>query len=473
MDALEQGFQLDELRVDPQAGEVSGPGGRARLDRKVMDVLVFMARHAGHVVTREELHTALWPGAVVTDDAATRCFYELRRQLSRAGGHDRYRALVETLPKRGYRLNGTVTALAPAIVVTPVEAPERRFPAWAMATAAAVVAALLVAAWWLIRTADTPPAEPAAVAKHSIAVLPFLDMSEAKDQGYFSDGVTEEILNRLSQADNLRVISRTSSFSMRDESLDVPEIAARLDVDYLLEGSVRRSGQQMRITAQLIDASTNTHLWSKTYDRGLVDLFAVQDEIAVSVASALQVSLAGDDLAERPPASVDAYERFLQGQFHYNRRSPGDIERAVQYYEQAVALDPAYARAWAALAGGYSILYADVRPNDHSLRDLQGEAARKAVDLDPTLAVAHARLAQYYFKTQQVAQGDIHMQRAIDLDPTIPWSSATSPARLRGAETSNRPCGCGAGSSRWIRCLRSAAETWPTCSTPTASWKTR
>ncbi len=142
-------------------------------------------------------------------------------------------------------------------------------------------------------------------------------MSEAKDQGYLADGVTEEILNHLAQAKNLRVISRTSSFALRDESLDVPEIADRLDVDYVLEGSVRRSGQQMRITAQLIDVATNAHVWSKTYDRALDDLFAVQDEIAASVASALQVALAGDDSAERPPASVDAYERYLQGQFHY------------------------------------------------------------------------------------------------------------------------------------------------------------
>ena len=192
---------------------------------------------------------------------------------------------------------------------------------------------------------------------YSIAVLPFLDMSAAKDQGYLSDGVTEEILNRLSQADNLRVIARTSSFSMRDEALDVPEIAARLGVEYVLEGSVRRSGEQMRITAQLIDVSTNAHVWSRTYDRRVDDLFAVQDEIAASVAAALQVSLTGNDSAERPPASVEAHERFLQGQFHYNRRSPGDIERAVQNYKQAVALDPDYARAWAALAGAYSLLY--------------------------------------------------------------------------------------------------------------------
>ena len=232
MDALEQGFQLDDLRVDPQTGEVAGPGGRARLDRKVMDVLVYMARHAGHVVTREELHTALWPGAVVTDDAATRCFYELRRQLSRAGGHDRYRALVETLPKRGYRLNGTVAAQAPAIADVAVEAQKRRFPAWTI-TATAAVVAILAGAWWVTRAVDTPAAEPAETGKTLDCRTALPRHERGEEQGYFSDGVTEEILNRLSQAENLRVVPHTSSFSMHDESLDVPEIAARLGVGLL------------------------------------------------------------------------------------------------------------------------------------------------------------------------------------------------------------------------------------------------
>ena len=120
-------------------------------------------------------------------------------------------------------------------------------------------------------------------------MLPFLDMSEGQDQGYLSDGVTEEILNHLSQSDSLRVVSRTSSFALRDEQLDVPQIAERLDVAYVLEGSVRKSGDRVRITAQLIDASTNSHLWSRTFDRSIDDLFAVQDEIAVAVATALDV----------------------------------------------------------------------------------------------------------------------------------------------------------------------------------------
>ena len=418
MDALEQGFRLEELRVDPQSGEVSGPGGIEKLDRKVMDVLMLMARHAGHVVTREELLAALWPGAVVTDDALTRCFYELRRRLSHAGGDESYRALVETHPKRGYRLNGTVVPLNPEPGVQP-PAPRKRLPTWAVATGAAVLLAI-IAALLFMQFRPAPPGGPSSASKRSIAVLPFLDMSAEKDQGYLSNGVTEEILNRLSQSENLVVIARTSSFSFEDESLDVPEIGKRLNVAYVLEGSVRKASDRLRITAQLIDVSTNAHAWSQTYDRAMDDIFAVQDEIAASVATALQVTLAGLDAGEPLPANVDAYERFLQGQLFYNRRAPGDIVRAVDYYKQAVALDPAYARAWAALAGGYSLLYAEEKPLVHSLRELQGEAARKAVELAPGLAVAHARLAQYYYHVQQADKGDEHMRTAAALDRDDP-----------------------------------------------------
>ena len=420
MSTLEKGFLLEGLRVMPPTGEVAGPGGVAKLDPKVMAVLVLMAENAGQVMLRDDLVARLWPHAVVGDDALTRCFYELRRQLAHAGGSERYRGLFETLPKRGYRLNGTVRpGVTPSAAISaPAPIPRRRGPAIAAAAVGLIVIAAAAVFYW---KSPGPGTNSSAVTKmYSIAVLPFLDMSAAKDQGYLSDGVTEEILNRLSQADNLRVIARTSSFSMRDQALDVPEIAARLGVEYVLEGSVRRSGEQMRITAQLIDVSTNAHVWSRTYDRKIEDLFAVQDEIAASVAAELQVSLSGQDTAERPPISVEAHERFLQGEMHYNRRSPGDIERAIQYYKQAVALDPGYARAWAALAGGYSLLYSEVNRNDPALRNLQGEAARKAVELNPHLAVAHARLAQYYFQVQQRAQGAVHLNKATALDPDDP-----------------------------------------------------
>jgi TolB-like protein/DNA-binding winged helix-turn-helix (wHTH) protein/Tfp pilus assembly protein PilF len=425
MTTLAQGFALDALQVEPLTGTVSGPGGREKLDPKVMDVLVFMAGHAGQVVLREDLLARLWPNAVVTDDAITRCFYELRRCLVRAGGNDHYRSLVETVPKRGYRLNATVQPLEPAAVPPAVPEPEpARVPARRgariMAAGSAAVLAMIAALLYLWRSPERLEAPVGAPEIRAIAVLPFLDMSAETDQGYFSDGVTEEILNRLSQAENLRVISRTSSFALRNANLDVPQIADRLGVDYVLEGSIRKAGGRVRITAQLIDVGTNAHAWSRTYDRSLDDVFAVQDEIAASVAGALQATLAGGRLERRGPASVEAYEAYLQGQFFYNRRADGDLERAVSYYETAVERDPGYARAWAALSGAYSLLIHHGKMPRQRGQSLQREAALRAVELDPNLAVAQNRLARYYFETGDRAKALEHNRIARALDPDDP-----------------------------------------------------
>ena len=441
MDALTQGFQLEGLQVAPLTGKISGPGGIARLDPKVMDVLVLMASHARQVVLREELVTRLWGHAVVTDDAVTRCFYELRRHLVQAGGHERYRDLVETVPKRGYRLNATVVPglpppeapVSPVVAVAPeppaATAPKRPWMPAAAVALVAIVAGLLL--WKSPEKADLPA--KAGPVTHSIAVLPFLDMSEAKDQHYLADGMTEEILNHLAQAENLRVIARTSTFALRDTKLDVTEIGKRLGVEYVLEGSVRRSGDRLRITAQLIDAASNSHAWSRTYDRTLDDLFAVQDDIAGSVASALQVELTGSAARAATQPGFEAYEQYLLGQANYYRRGPGDTERAIAYYRRAVEIDPQFARAWAALAGAYSLLN-DASPGDETHRERQGEAARRAVELDPGLAVAQARLAQYLGRSGQSELAGEHFEKALALDPNDPLvlGFSTSRAMARG-----------------------------------------
>ncbi|MGE0467319.1 MAG: winged helix-turn-helix domain-containing protein [Steroidobacteraceae bacterium] len=405
--APEQGFLLGTLRIDPPAGEVTGPGGREKLDPRVMDVLVMLAQHAGQVVLREDLLSKLWPDSAPTDDVLSRCIYELRRQLGRAADDEQLKAMIETVPKRGYRLNGEVKPISPE------SATPWGWMRWLLPTsAAAITAALLL--WFTVGRTPPASAEP-----ESIAVLPFVDMSEGQDHGYLADGISEEILNRLVQAENLRVISRTSSFAFRGEALEIRDIAAQLGVSHVLEGSVRRSGNDIRITAQLIAASDNSHVWSETFDREYGDLFTVQDEIAQAVTSALQVSLKRVD-ACCPAPKPEALEPFLQGQFFYNRRSPGDIERAVSYYEQAVAIDPQYATAWAALAGAYSLLMYDHGGSVERLRPLQGEAARKAVELAPGLAVAHARLGQYYYSVSDDLKGDEHFRKAQALDPDDP-----------------------------------------------------
>ena len=419
MDLCKQSFRLGDLRIEPRTGEVTGRGGREKLGPKVLAVLLVLAGRAGKVVTREELHAAVWPDAVVTDDALTRCFYELRRQLSRAGGDESYRELIETLPKRGYRLKAVVepTIEEPPAASGDVPAPSaaRRGRRRTFAASAAVALAAIGAALYLSRSPQIAAPSPEAASVHSIVVLPFLDMSPAKDQGYFADGMAEEILNRLAQSRDLRVIARTSSFALRDKTLNVPQIAARLDVGYVLEGSVRRSGERVRVTAQLIDASTNAHVWSETYDRSLGDILAVQDGIAAAVAAALNASLAGSKAAAAPPKAA-AYERYLHARFFYNRRGPGDLELMAQYLEEAVAIDPGFAKAWAELAGAYYLIgyeNPDAQVNWFSKR---GRAALKAVELHPELATAHLRLAQHYWQTGDPARGDEHWHKAVELD---------------------------------------------------------
>ena len=257
--ALEQGFQLGELRIDPKAGEAAGPGGREKLDPKVIDVLVMLAQNAREVVLREELLARLWPNVVVSDEVLSRCIYELRKQLSLAGGSEQYKDMIETVPKRGYRLNADV-----APIQSPAEArPANRSKPWLFSAAIGIIVAVVLAIVVSQRMTKAPALSPPAATKaDSIAVLPFVDMSEGKDQGYLADGISEEILNRLANAEGLRVIARTSSFSLRDPSLNVAQIARKLDVSHVLEGSIRRSGDHIRITTQLIWASNSSHLWS-------------------------------------------------------------------------------------------------------------------------------------------------------------------------------------------------------------------
>ncbi len=413
--SLEQGFQIGALRIDPRNGEAVGPGGREKLDPKVMGVLLMLAQHAGQIVPREDLMARLWPNVIVTDEVLSRCIYELRRQLTQAGGSERYKEMIETLPKRGYRVAGEITSFS---------SPAGARPKWRL-TAATIVAgtAILLAIFVSQRIDESPakhPASPVATAPNSIAVLPFVDMSAGKDQGYLADGISEEILNRLAKAENLRVIARTSSFSFRNRPLDIAEIAKQLNVTHVLEGSVRKSGEHVRITAQLITASNNSHVWSDTYDHGLSDLFAVQDEIATAVATALDIALSGGAQVAAAPANFEAYEKFAQGEFFYYRRAPGDIERSTRYYEEAVALDPRFARAWAALAGAYSYLAWETDPPNKEMQSKQGQAAQRAVELEPNLAQAHVRLAEYYAGIQDHEKSDEHRRKAQAVDPDGP-----------------------------------------------------
>jgi serine/threonine protein kinase len=255
---------------------------------------------------------------------------------------------------------------------------------------------------------------------HSIAVLPFVDMSESKDQEYFADGLSEELIDHLANSPDLKVIARASSFQFKGKNADVRSIAEKLGVVNLLEGSVRKLGGQMRITAQLVKASDGTHLWSQTYDRSVNDIFQVQDEIAARVTRALDAApnVNAAATADRPQ-NVEAYNLLLKGNFFFERNKNGDLDRAQREYQQALVRDPGYAQAWTSLAHVYFF-----RGYDHELSPKKAESKvletlRRALAINPNSAAAHCwlgRTYQAYDWDWENAQREL--ERAVSLDPT-------------------------------------------------------
>lgn len=304
---------------------------------------------------------------------------------------------------------------------------------------AAVLAALTAgAALYFARSQHAAaPVAPAALEK-SIAVLPFTDMSQAHDQEFFADGMAEQILDLLAKIPSLKVIARTSSFQFKGKPEDARVVGEKLGVATLLEGSVRKSGERLRITAQLIRTADGSHLWSEVYDREVRDVFRTQDEIADAVVGALKVSLLGGAPAQHPAptTNTEAYALYLQGLAHWQRYTVADSTRAREYFERATALDPNFAEAWAAMAGVYGdalVLGAAVylEPGTSfdgfaSLHDRIAGFARRAVAIDPKLANAHMALANLVFLDYDVAASRRELALAIESEPDNVGALGTS-----------------------------------------------
>jgi len=255
------------------------------------------------------------------------------------------------------------------------------------------------------------------IAEHSIAVLPFVNMSDEKSNEYFSDGISEELLNLLAKIPQLQVTARTSSFSFKGKEVAIPEIARTLHVAHVLEGSVRKAGNSVRITAQLIKAGTDTHLWSQTYDRKLDDIFKVQDEIAAAVVEQLKIKLLGAAPTAKP-VDGQAYALFLQARAVERQGSAEAFAQAIALYQQAVALDASDAAAWTGLAEVYCLQeYQYQRPADEATR-LAREALERALASDPGYAPAHAQLGWIaIFLDRDLAAAARHLEHALTLDP--------------------------------------------------------
>ena len=287
--------------------------------------------------------------------------------------------------------------------------------------------------WYFQRTSETtavtsppPPASAAVFATDaSIAVLPFVNMSADKDQEYFADGISEELLNLLAQVPELRVIARTSSFSFKGKDVDIAEIARRLNVANVLEGSVRKSGDKLRITAQLVRASDSSHLWSQTYDRQMADVFEVQDEIAASVVASVVSELKIKLLGTAPPTShvtdPQAYSLLLQARASFRQGTAEAVKRSITQFDQALAIDPGYAAAWADLANAYELEMTNGwRPIEEGNR-LARQAIERTLALDPDYVAAHAFLGWILIAHDLDYKAAVeHTERAMALEPTNP-----------------------------------------------------
>jgi serine/threonine protein kinase/Tfp pilus assembly protein PilF len=261
----------------------------------------------------------------------------------------------------------------------------------------------------------------AAPPRHSIAVLPFADMSPEKDQEYFCDGMAEEIISALTRVKGLRVASRTSAFRFRGSSQDTARIGEQLQVDSLLEGSVRKSGKRLRITVQLVHAKDGFELWSERYDRDIEDVFAVQDEIAVAVTDRLKARIGAGGLVQRHSTDIESYTLYLKGRYQWNQRSAESLRKSIGFFRQATARDPSYALAYVGMADSYGVLGYQEAASPTEVMPLAKAAARKALELDSSLAEAHASLAyanMHYDWNWTAAEAGY--RRALELNPEYP-----------------------------------------------------
>ena len=368
--ALEPAFALAGLEVRPASLEVLAGERREQLEPRIMQVLVALAGRRGEVVSRDELIQRCWGGRVVGDDSISRCIFRLRKLADSLGGFE-----IVTVPRVGFRLQvETVIASAtgPALVV----------------------------------------------AAHRLAVLPFDNLSADPELSYFSDGVAEEILNTLTRARDLEVISRGSSFQFRGSAKAVSRVAAELSATHLLDGSVRRGGVRVRISARLVECASDTTLWSERFDRELSDVFAVQEEIADAIVGSLKATLtpeAKETVARRGTDNPAAYDLYLMARHGYVAGDQGDphwAQAIIRLSQRATEIDPSYASAWALLATGQVA----ARYMDGEIEERGLAAADRALALDPGLAEAYAVKARILSDSGQHAAAAAEIQIALRQD---------------------------------------------------------
>jgi TolB-like protein/DNA-binding winged helix-turn-helix (wHTH) protein/Flp pilus assembly protein TadD len=413
---------------NPYSRELRREGMRIRLEGQPLAILEVLLERPGELVTREELQKRLWPEDTFVDfeHSLNAAVKRLRAGLNDSADQPRY---VETLARRGYRfvapVGGSVAdrESEKAVVVPPEPQAQAavgsgRRLLWLVVVAAVCVLGLAGWGWRLWRNRQATPALPPV---RSLVVLPLQNLSGDPTQEYLADGMTEELIGRLANIHGLRVISRTSAMHFKNTQLSVPEIAKTLGVDAIVEGSVIREGNQVRVHAQLIRGTSDEHIWAGEYQREYGSLLALQDEVARSIAERIEVSLTPEErqtLASTHPVDPEAHEDYLKGRYYFNQRTRDAMNKSIGFFQQAIAKDPKYALAYCGLADAYALLgFRGGFPSKDALSRAKA-AALKAIELDDTLAEPHASLA-FIAETHEWdwATAEREYKRALELNP--------------------------------------------------------
>lgn len=447
-------YLFDSFRLDTAEHQLLHDNVIVPLTPKVFEILVALVERRGHLVEKEELMKLVWADAFVEEANLARCVHTLRKALGENRHEHKY---IETVPKRGYRFvavvreieNGRSDAAMPGRAEaktlerddaptedlqpeTPprtddevddeVEAndfipPRRRRAASVFIIPLALIAAVLVGVYYFSRSpqgaADAPPI-------NSIAVLPFVNVGANPEVEYLSDGISESLINNLSQLPRLGVKARSSVFRYKGREVEPQRVGVELNVQAILNGRVVQRGDDLTLYLSLVDARNGNQLWGEGYNRKLIDLVSLQSEIARDVSDKLRQKLTGADerkLAKHYTQSTEAYQLYLKGRFHWNKRTPQDLQKSIEHFGQAIALDPNYAFAYTGLADSLALL-ANAGTQPHELRLKAREAALKALSLDDNLAEAHSALGQivvYY--DYDFDRAEREHKRAIELNP--------------------------------------------------------
>jgi TolB-like protein/DNA-binding winged helix-turn-helix (wHTH) protein/tetratricopeptide (TPR) repeat protein len=418
-------YEFGPFRLDPAERKLLRDNEIVTLTPKAFDTLLLLVRNSGHLLEKDELINMLWPETFVEEGSLSNNIFLLRKAL----GEDP--AFIETVPRRGYRFVGAVRqfpsgapthlenpaeAGAPGVVSVPSNA-RRAWPSHAALSIAAVtlLASLAAAAWFYGGARGGEKID-------SLAVLPFVNANADPNTEYLSDGITESLINSLSQLPNLKVMSRDSIFRYKGKETDAQTVGRELGVRAIFKGRVTQRGETLNISAELINAHDSSHIWGQQYDRKLADMVALREEIAREMASALRVRLTGAEekrLTKSYTANPEAYPDYLKGRYWLNKRTGEGFDKGIEYFRQAIAKDPTYALAYSGLSDAYSSLadFGVVPARDGYLS--AKDAALKALELDDALAEAHSALALIKSSNDwDWSSADREVRRAIELNPS-------------------------------------------------------